>query len=192
MKKQESANLTASQQAMADLWEKHMRSEFEMKSVDDTLNTMVDDPYVNHIPVLTGGVDRDEVREFYSKRFIPQIPPDTETTLISRTIGNDRLVDELIFKFTHTIEMEWMLPGIPPTGKRVEVPLVVVIQFQNGKIAHEHIYWDQASVLVQLGLIDDKTLPVAGIDSSRKVLDPTLSSNKLIERASRSSDTITP
>ena len=129
---------------------------------------MVEDAYVNHIPVLTGGVGRDELREFYSKRFIPQMPPDTEMTPVSRTIGEDQLVDEMIFKFTHTIPMDWMLPGIAPTGKRVEVPLVAIVRFRDGKLAHEHIYWDQASVLVQIGLLDPAKLPVAGVESAQK------------------------
>jgi len=177
------ADLTASQAALNALWEDHMKYEFATRSTEDTLNTMVEDAYVNHIPVLTGGVGREQLREFYSKYFIPQMPPDTEVTPISRTISNDRLVDEMIFKFTHTIEMEWMLPGIPPTGKRVEVPLIVVVHFRDGKLAHEHIYWDQASVLAQLGLIDASTLPIAGIESARKALDPALPSNELIARA---------
>ena len=144
---------------------------------------MVDDAYVNHIPVLTGGVGKEALREFYSKRFIPQMPPDTEVTPVSRTIGADQLVDEMIFKFTHTVRMDWMLPGIPPTGKRVEVPLVAIVRFRGDKLAHEHIYWDQASVLVQLGLLDPATVPTAGIESARKVLDNTLPSNALMRRA---------
>jgi carboxymethylenebutenolidase len=91
----------------------------------------------------------------------------------------------MVFTFTHTIAMDWMLPGIAPTGKRVEVPLVVIVHFRDGKLAHEHIYWDQASVLVQLGLLDCSTLPVAGVDSAHKVLDPTLPSNALIQHAER-------
>ena len=182
---QPGAGLTPSQQAMFDVWENHLQSEFATRSAEDAVNTMVEDAYVNHVPILTGGVGRSEVREFYSKYFIPQMPPDTEIILQSRTIGNDQLVDEMIFKFTHTIEMDWMLPGVPPTGKHVEVPLVAVIRFRDGKIAHEHIYWDQASVLVQLDLIDADTLPVAGEESARKVLDSTLPSNLLIERARR-------
>jgi carboxymethylenebutenolidase len=102
---------------------------------------------------------------------------------ISRTIGNNQLVDEMVFKFTHTIRMDWMLPGIAPTGKRVEVPLVAIVQFRDGKLAHEHIYWDQASVLVQLGLIDAGTLPVAGVETARKALNPNLPSNALMRRA---------
>jgi carboxymethylenebutenolidase len=144
---------------------------------------MVDDAYVNHIPVLTGGSGLDQLREFYSKRFIPQMPPDTEMTAVSRTIGDDQIVDEMIFKFTHTIPMDWMLPGIPPTGKRVEVPLVAIVGFREGKLAHEHIYWDQASVLVQIGLLDRAKLPVTGVESARKVLDPSLPANELMRRA---------
>ena len=162
-----------------------MRHEFATHNTEDTLATMVGDAYVNHIPVLTGGVGRDELREFYSKRFIPQMPPDTEITPVSRTIGDDQLVDEMVFKFTHTVRMDWMLPGLAPTGRRVEVPLVAIVRFREGKLAHEHIYWDQASVLVQLGLLDVGTLPVAGLESARKALDPSLPSNALISRADR-------
>ncbi len=181
---EEGTTLTPAQQAMSDLWDKHMQSEFESHSVEDTLETMVNDPYVNHVPVLTGGVGLEEVRKFYSERFIPQQPPDTEIIPLSRTIGNDRVVDELIHRFTHTVEMDWVLPGIPPTGRRVEIPIVVVVQFLEGKIVSEHIYWDQASVLVQVGLIDPEILPVSGAESAQKVLDPaSWPSNELIERA---------
>jgi carboxymethylenebutenolidase len=175
--------LTAAQEVLRQLWEEHMRYEFATHNTEDTLATMVEDAYVNHIPVLTGGVGRDELREFYSKRFIPQMPPDTEIIPLSRTIGHDQLVDEMVFTFTHTISMDWMLPGIAPTGKRVEVALVAIVRFREGKLAHEHIYWDQGSVLVQLGLLDAGTLPVAGVESARKALDPSLPSNKLIGRA---------
>ena len=178
--------LTAAQETLRQLWEEHVRHEFATHNTEDTLATMVEDAYVNHIPVLTGGVGRDELREFYSKRFIPQMPPDTEMTPISRTIGTDQLVDEMVFKFTHTIRMDWMLPGLAPTGKRVVVPLVAIVRFREGKLAHEHIYWDQASVLVQLGLLDAAALPVAGIESARKVLDPSLPSNVLMGRADQS------
>jgi len=177
--------LTAAQEVLRNLWEEHVRYEFATHNTEDTLATMVEDAYVNHIPVLTGGVGREQLREFYSKRFIPQMPPDTEMIPLSRTIGSDQLVDEMIFKFTHTIKMDWMLPGLPPTGKRVEVPLVAIVRFREGKLSHEHIYWDQASVLVQLGLLDSSKLPVAGAESARKALDKTRSSNALIDRADR-------
>jgi len=187
MKEQKKAEpdtkLTPAQENLQQLWEEHVRHEFATHNTEDTLATMVEDAYVNHIPVLTGGVGKDELREFYSKRFIPQMPPDTEMIPISRTIGNDQLVDEMVFKFTHTIRMDWMLPGIAPTGKRVEVPLVAIVRFRESKLAHEHIYWDQASVLVQLGLLDAATLPVAGVETARKALDPSLPSNALMRRA---------
>src|ERR1700719_3286345 len=168
---------------LSNLWDEHMRHEFATHNTEDTLATMVDDAYVNHIPVLTGGVGKEALREFYSRRFIPQMPPDTEITPVSRTIGDDQLVDEMVFKFTHTVRMDWMLPGLAPTGRRVEVPLVAIVRFREGKLAHEHIYWDQASVLVQLGLIDSSKLPVAGVETARKVLDPTLAANVLMRRA---------
>jgi carboxymethylenebutenolidase len=179
-------NLTPAQETLGRIWEDHVRYEFSTHNTEDTLATMVGDAYVNHIPVLTGGVGRDELREFYSKRFIPQMPPDTEMTPVSRTIGEDQLVDEMVFKFTHTIRMDWMLPGVAPTGKHVEVPLVAIVRFRDGKLAHEHIYWDQASVLVQIGSLDPAKLPVAGVESARKVLDPTLPANELMKRAETS------
>ena len=180
-----SYNLTPEQQAMVEIWERHMAAEFDEKSINATMETMTSDPFVNHVPVMTGGVGSSEVRHFYSTYFIPGHPPDTEVVPVARTVGDDRLVDELIHKFTHTIEMPWILPGVSPTGKRVEVAVIVVVQFKEGKIAGERIYWDQASVLAQVGLIDAGELPVTGIEASRKVVDPTQeSSNKLIKRVS--------
>src|SRR6476661_8630274 len=176
-------NLSAAQEALRKLWEDHVRYEFSTRNAEDTLATMVEDAYVNHIPVLTGGSGQDELREFYSRHFIPQMPPDTEMTPVSRTIGEDQIVDEMVFKFTHTIPMDWILPGIPPTGKRVEVPLVSIVRVRDGKLAHEHIYWDQASVLVQIGLLDPDKLPVVGVESAKKVLDPSLPANELMQRA---------
>jgi carboxymethylenebutenolidase len=145
---------------------------------------MVEDAYVNHIPVMTGGVGKLALREFYSKYFIPQMPPDIELAPVSRTIGTNQLVDEMLVRFTHTIQMDWMLPGIAPTGKQGEVPVVAITRFRDGKLAHEHLYWDQASVLVQLGMLDPVTLPIVGVDSARKVLDSSLPSNALIDHAS--------
>jgi carboxymethylenebutenolidase len=164
--------------SLSDVWEEHIKYEFATRDTENTLATMVPDAYVNHIPVLTGGVGHDELREFYSRRFIPQMPPDTSMTPVSRTIGSDRIVDEMVFEFTHNINMDWMLPGIEPTGKHVKVPLVVIVHFRDGKLAHEHIYWDQGSVLAQLGLIDQTRLPVAGVESAEKVLDPKLPAKK--------------
>ncbi|HEY0764998.1 MAG TPA: dienelactone hydrolase family protein [Pyrinomonadaceae bacterium] len=176
------AGIASAQQTLSERWDEHVKYEFATRNTDDTLETMVVDSYVNHVPVLTGGVGHDELREFYSKRFIPQMPPDTAMTPVSRTIGVDRVVDEMVFEFTHTIKMDWMLPGVEPTGKHVKVALVVIVHFRDGKLAHEHIYWDQASVLAQLGLIDGSKLPVAGVESAEKVLNPKLASNELMNR----------
>ncbi|MBW4617303.1 MAG: ester cyclase [Desmonostoc vinosum HA7617-LM4] len=181
---QATPNLTPAQKFLQELWDEHLRHEFNTHNTEDALDTMVEDAYVNDIPVMTGGVGKPALREFYSKYFIPQMPPDMELTPISRTIGTDQLVDEMVAKFTHTTRMDWMLPGIAPTGKRVEVAVVAIVQFRGDKLAHEHIYWDQASVLVQIGLLDPSTLPVVGVDSARKALDPNLPSNALIDRAS--------
>jgi carboxymethylenebutenolidase len=166
-----------------DLWEEYLLDEFTTQDMAATQETMVAYAYVNHIPVLTGGVGHEQLREFYSRHFIPRMPADTEIVPISRTIGTERLVDEMIFRFTHTIEMDWMLPGVAPTGRRVECALVVIVHFRDGKLSNEHIYWDQASVLVQLGLLDAANLPVAGLETAKKLADPNLPSNHLIERA---------
>ena len=176
-------SLTPAQQFLNDVWEQHLGTEFATRDTEATLDTMVPDAYVNHIPVMTGGVGRAELNEFYSRHFIPKMPPDTQIIPLSRTIGTDRLVDEIIFRFTHTIEMDWMLPGIAPTGKQVECGLVVIVHFRDGKLAHEHIYWDQATVLVQLGLLDASKLPVVGNASAKKLSDPKQPSNELIRRA---------
>src|SRR5438876_4532561 len=179
-KRETGANLSAAQEVLLKLWEEHVRHEFTTRHTEDTLATMVEDAYVNHVPVLTGGVGREQLREFYSQRFIPQMPPDTAMTPVSRTVGADRVVDEMVFEFTHTIRMDWMLPGVAPTGRHVKIPLVVIVHFRDGKLAHEHIYWDQASVLTQLGLIDKTKLPVAGVETAEKVLDPSLPANSLM------------
>ena len=157
------------QEDLDRLWEEHIRHEFSTHDTEATLATMVEDAYVNHVPVLTGGSGRDALRTFYSRDFIPAMPPDTKITPVSRTIGEDQLVDEMIFSFTHTQDMPWMLPGVAPTNRYVEVAVVAIVKFRDGKLAHEHIYWDQASVLKQLGLLTDPALPVRGIESAHKV-----------------------
>ena len=162
------------------LWEEHCRNEFETRDVDATMATMVDEAYVNHVPTMTGGVGHDQLKRFYKYHLIGANPPDTELIPVSRTVGADSVVDEMLFRFTHTHEIDWMLPGIEPTGRRVEVPLVAIVRFQDGKLVHEHIYWDQASVLVQIGKLDPAGLPVAGAETARKVLDKALPSNTLM------------
>ncbi|OED11723.1 dienelactone hydrolase family protein [Burkholderia sp. A2] len=167
---------------LSALWETHLKHEFDTRNVDATMATMVAEPYVNHIPTLTGGVGHDELKRFYTHHFVHANPPDTTITPISRTIGASQIVDELLFCFTHTTEIDWMLPGVAPTGKRVEIPLVAIVKFRGDKLYHEHIYWDQASVFVQIGLLDPSGLPVAGVDTARKLLDVTVPSNGLMRR----------
>jgi carboxymethylenebutenolidase len=166
---------------LAALWEEHCRCEFETRDADATMATMVAEPYVNHIPTMAGGVGHDQLKRFYKYHFIGANPPDTTMIPVSRTVGEDRIVDEVIFRFTHTSAIDWLLPGIAPTGRTVEVPLVAIVQFRDGKVAHEHIYWDQASVLVQIGRLDPAGLPVAGAETARKVLDPSQPSNVLLQ-----------
>lgn len=170
---------TPRQQQLIDLWQQHVDYEFNTRDTEATLDTMVDDAYVNHIPVLTGGRGQAALRQFYGDNFIPQMPPDTRMTLISRTVDDDRLVDEMVFEFTHTQVMDWMLPGLAPTGKPVKVALVAIVGFEGDRLRHEHIYWDQASVLVQLGLLDPNLLPVSGVESALKVIDPSVPSRIL-------------
>jgi carboxymethylenebutenolidase len=163
------------------LWEAHTRHEFATRDVAATMATMVAEPYVNHVPTMTGGVGRSELTRFYAHHFIPKCPADIALVPVSRTVGADRIVDEMVVSFTHDIEIDWMLPGIPPTGRRVEVPLVAIVGFRGDKLYHEHIYWDQASVLVQIGALDPKGLPVAGAETAKKLLDESLPSNTLMK-----------
>jgi len=154
---------------LSELWEEHILHEFNTQDTAATLETMVEDAHVNHVPVMTGGYGKAELEAFYSTDFIPRMPSDTKLKPVSRTIGVDQLVDEFIFCFTHTKEMPWMLPGVAPTNQYVEIPMVVIVRFRDGKLAHEHIYWDQASVLKQIGLITDASLPVFGVETADKV-----------------------
>ncbi len=153
------------------LWDEHTKYEFATPDVEATLATMVEDAYVNHVPVMTGGKGKSALRAFYGTDFIPCMPPDFKMTDVSRTVGENRLVDEMVISFTHTIEMPWMLPGVAPTGRYVEVPLVAIVGFRDGKLAHENIYWDQASVLKQIGLLSGDGLPAHGAETARKILD---------------------
>lgn len=162
------------QAEMIAKWDEHIRYEFSTRDVSSTIATMVEDAYVIHIPVMTGGYGHADLRRFYAEDFISLMPADTSIKLISRTLGQDQLVDEMIFSFTHTEEMPWMLPGVPPTYRHVDIPLVVVVGFREGKLVHERIYWDQASVLKQIGLLTDSSLPVFGAETAQKLLDPAM------------------
>ena len=170
------------------LWEAHCRHEFETRDVDATMATMVSGPYVNHVPTMTGGVGHRDLARFYKHHFIPTTPADTKLIPISRTIGADRVVDEMLFCFTHDIEIDWMLPGLKPSNKYVEIPLVAIVCFRGDKLYHEHIYWDQASVLVQIGALDPKGLPMAGNATAKKLIDEALPSNSLMKKWAESAN----
>ena len=154
------------------VFDDHVAAEFVDMDLDATMATMTDEPYVNHVPVMTGGVGVDGVRQFYRDHFIGKWPQDIAITSVSRTVGDDQVVDELVLSFTHDIEMDQLLPGVAPTGRHVQLPFCVVVKFDGGKVAHEHIYWDQASLLVQVGLLDRSGLPVTGAEQAENVLEP--------------------
>lgn len=135
------------------LWGDHLAGEFAMKDLDAVMATMTDDPSVNHMPVNTGGKGKEAVRAFYRDVFIPSWPDDLQVTPVNRVVGDDQIVDEIHMRFTHQKRMDWFLPGVPPTGKVVEVDFIVVVGFRDGKLASERIYWDQATVLRQVGLL---------------------------------------
>ncbi|MFJ9371005.1 dienelactone hydrolase family protein [Nocardia sp. NPDC101769] len=165
---------------LSALWDQHIYHEFDTRDVTATMATMVDEPYVNHIPTLTGGVGQRDLARFYAHHFVHKNPSDTKSIPISRTIGADRIVEEQLFCFTHDSEIDWMLPGVAPTGRYIEVPLIAIVTFRGDKLYNEHIYWDQASVLVQIGLLDPVGLPIAGAEQARKLLDKTLPSNTMM------------
>jgi carboxymethylenebutenolidase len=171
---------------LSALWDKHCEYEFGTRNVDDTMSTMVAEPYVNHIPTMTGGYGYKDLHRFYLNHFVHGNPADTKLVPISRTVGADRVVDEMLFCFTHDREIDWLLPGVPPTGKYVEIPLIAIVNFRGDKLYNEHIYWDQASVLVQIGVLKPDGLPVAGVETARKLVDPSLPSNTLMARWSQS------
>jgi carboxymethylenebutenolidase len=158
---------------LGDIFDKHLEFEFDKEDVDATMTTMTEEPYVHHVPTLTGGRGYQEVYNFYKNHFVGKMPKDLKITNISRTVGEDQVVDELIISFTHDIEVQYMLPGVAPTGRYVEIPHVVIMKFKNNKISHEHIYWDQASVLIQIGLLKPEKIPITGIEQTKKLVDLT-------------------
>ncbi|MEP7270280.1 MAG: ester cyclase [Acidobacteriota bacterium] len=141
---------------LQELWREHLDGEFVTKDVEATLATMVDDAFVNHMPVNTGGRGKDELRTFYRDIFIPSWPDDLKMVPVNRIVGEAQLVDELHLEFTHSRQMDWFLPNIAPTHRKVEIDLVVIVQFRGDKLVTERIYWDQATVLRQVGLLKDQ------------------------------------
>jgi carboxymethylenebutenolidase len=165
-------DLTPHQQKMVDLFQRHMSAELN-GDLETTMATMSDDPHLNHVPVMAGGVGKQGVHHFYRDHLVGKFfPPDVQITKISSTIGTHQIADEMVISFTHTTHIDWLLPDVPPTGKPVEIAVVAIVGFKDDKISHEHIYWDQASVLLQIGLLDSTNLPICGAESAHKVLDP--------------------
>lgn len=164
---------TPAQQALLDVWQKHLYSEFAVKDVDMALSTMTDDPYVLCVAVGKGGYGVQGVRRFYAEEFFVGMPVDTKMQSVAVTIADNALIDESVISFTHDVPMEWMLPDIAPTGRVLEFGMIGVISFRDGKIASERLYWDQATLLVQLGLLDPQTPSVRGAEAAQLLLDPT-------------------
>jgi carboxymethylenebutenolidase len=165
---------------LAATFDAHVKAEFQDLDLEATMATMSADPYVHHVPTITGGNGTEGVRHFYANHFIGQWPDDTETRQVSRTIGENQVVDELVMTFTHDREVEIMLPGVPPTGRRITIPVVVVVRFEDGKVHHEHIYWDQASVLAQAGVLDPAGLPLTGSEQAESLADQGRPKNELL------------
>jgi carboxymethylenebutenolidase len=174
--------MSADPKGLGALFNAHTRAEFETRDIEATMATMSEQPHVTHVPTMTGGSGRDAVRRFYQTWFIGHWPADTVVTPISRTVGESQLVDEVMISFTHDCDMPAILPGVKPTGRKVSIPFVVVVGCKDGKVEFERIYWDQASLLAQIGLIDKTNLPVSGLEQAARLLDPSLPSNTLIPK----------
>lgn len=173
------------------VWEEHTRYEFAERAVEKTMGTMVQEPYVNHVPTITGGIGRERLTHFYRNHFVHSNPPDTNLELVSRTVGIDRVIDEFVFSCTHDRVIDWLIPGVPPTGKKLEVPFTCVINIRGDRLFHEHISWDQATLLRQIALLPDYLpfpypvngrdpapgrrfeyrVPTAGAETARKLVD---------------------
>ena len=175
--------MTADPKGLGAMFDAHTDAEFKTRDIEATMATMAGIPHVTHIPTMTGGHGREAVRKFYSRWFIGHWPEDTKVEQISRTVGETRVVDEVMISFTHDCEIPAILPGVAPTGRKVVIPFVVVVGFEGGKVAFERIYWDQASMLAQVGLLENANLPVTGAEQAARLLDPSLPSNTLIPRS---------
>jgi carboxymethylenebutenolidase len=180
-----SESLASAEKAQSGLWDTHLESEFTHKSPDKAMATMTDNPRVTIIPTMIGGKGKEELYTFYSKHFLNQIPADMEVLPVSRTVGQGRIVDELVLRFTHSVQMDWVLPNVPPTGKRIEFAMVVVVYFEGDKILAENAYWDNATILLQAGLIADPKLPILGAESAQNLLSHTAPLNELLRRTRR-------
>ena len=175
------SDYTEHEQVLIDVWEAHTAAEFEQKDADAAVATMTEDVVLTHVPVGTGATGKEALRTFYREVFIPQSPPDFELQLLTRTVGQSQVIDEFIVRFTHTVRMDWFAPGVEPTGRRLAVPHVGIVAFRGNKMCSEHIYWDQATALHQLGLLGDE-VPLLGAESCDRLLDVQAPANQLIDR----------
>ncbi|KAK0620664.1 carboxymethylenebutenolidase [Immersiella caudata] len=191
---------------LEEIWEEHTRLEFADRSVERTMATMVQEPYVNHVPTLTGGIGREKLTNFYGNHFIFSNPDDAALELVSRTVGIDRIVDEFLFNCTHDRVIDWLLPGVPPTGKKLSVPMTSIVNIRGDRLFHEHISWDQGTALRQLGLLPEYLpfpypvegaegkkleyrVPVAGHDTAKKLVNENaVESNGMIKFSVRECD----
>ncbi|CDO38647.1 nuclear transport factor 2 family protein [Novosphingobium sp. KN65.2] len=164
--------LTEQQQLMVKTWEQHGYAEFGLRDADAAIATMSPHPYILCVPLGQLLYGRDEVYSFYANDFLCKMPSFVEMEPMSRVIGENHIVDEFLFRFVHDVEMPWKIPGVAPTGRRVEVVMNVQVGFDGDKIAYEHLMWDHASVLTQIGLIDLPAAAIGGVspDNLRKVL----------------------
>ena len=153
------------------VFDEHVASEFETKDLDATMKTMTAHPYVWHVPALTGASGRENVRRFYSEQLVGRMPADAVLRRISRTVSSDRVIEEFVLEFTHDVEVPFMLPGVPPSGRKVRLPHVVIMGFEGDQVAYERIYWDHASLLVQVGLLDPAGLPIAAAEQAERLLE---------------------
>ncbi len=163
------------------IFDEHLRAEFDAHDAAATMATMSTQPHLYHLPTMLGGNGRDEIFRFYRDHFVTKWPKDTTARRISRTVGEEQLVDELVMEFTHDAPLDALLPGIAPSGKHVFLPVVVVVGFRDGKVAHEHIYWDQACLLKQIGLLNDPSLPVTGAEQALNLIDGSYATNAMLE-----------
>ncbi|CAG8021119.1 unnamed protein product [Penicillium olsonii] len=181
--------------------EDHVEGKFFSSNTRKAMDGYIRDktPSVTYTPTISGGIGKKALNHFYEHFFIGKLPPSMRLRLLSRTTGPDRVVDELYVSYEHTQEVPWMLPGVPATNQRIEIILVSIVSLRGGRIYSEHVYWDQASVLVQVGLLDPKLLPngvqgvdrlpVVGREAARRILheDNELEQqdyhNKMIKRA---------
>jgi carboxymethylenebutenolidase len=175
----------ADRQSLERVWEAHTAAEFVTRDVDATMRTMTADPTVLHVPTGMGGAGFEAVRDFYQRWFVGRNASDMSIETLSRTVGNDTIVDEMLITFTHDIEIPWILPAVAPTGRQVRIPVIGIVRFEGTSVASERIYWDQAAVLAQVGLLDDETvnrLPI--IATPHGLLDGTVTPNQLAGQTS--------